>query len=333
MTYEAIVAELKSKKYRPLYFLAGDEPFYIDKITQYIEHNVLEESERSFNQTILYGKETDIETVISEAKRYPMMAPYQVVIVKEAQHLKLTDVLFAYAKSPQPTTILVFAYKGKKIDKRGKAGKYISANHAYLETKKLYDNKIPDFVEVEMRHRGFSVSPKAAVILAESIGNDLSRIFKEIEKLSIILEEGAQITAEVIEKNIGISKDYNNFELQKALAKRDVFKSNTIVKQFSMDPKNHSMIATVSVLFGFFSKLLIYATLKDKSQGNVAKELRVNPFFVRDYTEAAQIYNVRRCTKIIAFLREYDLKSKGMDSGQSSEYDLMRELIFKILHC
>lgn len=333
MTYEAIVAELKNKKYRPLYFLAGDEPFYIDKITQYIEHNVLDESERSFNQSILYGKETDIDTVIGEAKRFPMMAPYQVVIVKEAQHLKLTDELLAYAKNPQPTTILVFAYKGKKIDKRGKAGKYISANHAYLETKKLYDNKIPEFVETEMRHRGFSVSPKAAVILAESIGNDLARIFKEVEKLAIILEPGAQITAEVIEKNIGISKDYNNFELQKALAKRDVFKANTIVKQFSMDPKNHSMIATISVLFGFFSKLLIYNVLKDKSQGNVAKELKVNPFFVRDYSAAAQIYNVRRCTKIISFLREYDLKSKGVDSGQSSEYDLTRELVFKIMHC
>lgn len=333
MTYEAIVAELKNKKYRPLYFLAGDEPFYIDKITQYIEHHVLEESERSFNQTILYGKETDIDTVIGEAKRFPMMAPYQIVIVKEAQHLKLTDELLAYAKNPQPTTILVFAYKGKKIDKRLKAGKYISANHAYIETKKLYDNKIPDFVEVEMRHRGFSVSPKAAVILAESIGNDLSRIFKEIEKLSIILEEGAQITAEVIEKNIGISKDYNNFELQKALANRDVLKANTIVKQFSMDPKNHSMVATVSVLFGFFSKLLIYNVLKDKSQGNVAKELKINPFFVKDYSQAAQVYNVRRCTKIIAFLREYDLKSKGLDRGQSSEYDLMRELVFKITHC
>jgi len=333
MTYEAIVAELKNKKYRPLYFLAGDEPFYIDKITQYIEHHVLEESERSFNQTILYGKETDIDTVIGEAKRFPMMAPYQIVIVKEAQHLKLTDELLAYAKNPQPTTILVFAYKGKKIDKRLKAGKYISANHAYIETKKLYDNKIPDFVEVEMRHRGFSVSPKAAVILAESIGNDLSRIFKEIEKLSIILEEGAQITAEVIEKNIGISKDYNNFELQKALANRDVLKANTIVKQFSMDPKNHSMVATVSVLFGFFSKLLIYNVLKDKSQGTVAKELKINPFFVKDYSQAAQVYNVRRCTKIIAFLREYDLKSKGLDRGQSSEYDLMRELVFKITHC
>lgn len=333
MTYEAIVAELKQKKYRPLYFLAGDEPFYIDKITQFIEHNVLDESERSFNQSILYGKETSIDAVIGEAKRFPMMAPYQIVIVKEAQHLKLNDELLAYAKNPQTTTILVFAYKGKKIDKRSKAGKYISANHAYLETKKLYDNKIPDFVEIEMRNRGFSVSPKAAIILAESIGNDLSRIYKEIEKLSIILEENAQITAEVIEKNIGISKDYNNFELQKALAKRDTYKANAIVKQFSLDPKSHSMIATVSVLFGFFSKLLIYNTLNDKSQGNVAKELRVNPFFVKDYAQAAQIYTVRRCTKIIAFLREYDLKSKGVDSGQSSEYDLMRELIFKIMHC
>ncbi len=333
MTYEAIVTELKSKKYRPLYFLAGDEPFYIDKITNYIEHHVLEESERSFNQTILYGKETDIDTVVGEAKRFPMMAPYQVVIVKEAQHLKLTDSLLAYAKNPQPTTILVFAYKGKKIDKRLKAGKYISANHAYLETKKIYDNKIPEFVEVEMRHRGFSVSPKAAILLAESIGNDLSRIYKEIEKLSIILGEGAQITAEVIEKNIGISKDYNNFELQKALAIRDVFKANTIVKQFSMDPKNHSIIASVSILFGFFSKLLLYNALKDKSQGNVAKELKINPFFTRDYSQAAQIYDARRCTKIISFLREYDLKSKGVDSGQSSEYDLMRELIFKIMHC
>lgn len=333
MTYDAIVKDLKAKKYKPMYFLAGEEPFYIDKVTQYLEHHVLEESERSFNQTVLYGKETDMNTVLSEAKRFPMMAPYQVVIVKEAQHLKLTDELLAYAKNPQPTTILVFAYKGKKIDKRSKAGKYISANHVYLETKKMYDSKIPEFVEIEMRHRGFLVSPKAAVILAESIGNDLSRIYKEIEKLSIILEEGAQITAEVIEKNIGISKDYNNFELQKALATRNVVKANTIIKQFSMDPKNHSMIPTVSLLFGFFSKLLLYNALKDKSQGNVARELKVNPYFVKDYAQAAQIYNIKRCTKIISFLREYDLKSKGVDSGQTSQYDLMRELVFKITHC
>ena len=332
MTYQAIVTELKQKKYRPIYFLAGDEPFYIDKIVSYIEHHVLDESEKSFNQSILYGKETDMSVVINEAKRFPMMSPYQVVIVKEAQHLKITDELMAYGQNPQPTTILVFAYKGKKIDKRSKAGKFVATKLTYLETKKMYDDKLPNFVDSEIRLKGFTISPKAAMLLSESIGNDLSRIHNEIDKLGLILAKGAAVTAEVIEKNIGISKDYNNFELQKALAKRDVLRSNVIIKQFSQDPKDHSIVATITVLFNFFSKVLVYHSLKNKSMDNVAKELKVNPFFAKDYVEAAKKYPLAKCVKIMSYLREYDLRSKGYGNGQSSHYDLMRELVFKIVH-
>ncbi|MCT4623721.1 MAG: DNA polymerase III subunit delta, partial [Schleiferiaceae bacterium] len=246
MTYEAILSELKQKKYRPVYFLAGEEPYYIDKIVDFIEHQILDESEKGFNQSVLYGKETDMQTVISEAKRYPMMAPYQVVIVKEAQHLKITEALMSYGQNPQPTTILVFAYKGKKVDKRGKVGKFVASKLAYMETKKMYDDKVPSFVESQVREAGFSVSPKAAVLLAENVGNDLSRIHNEVEKLKLVLEPGAAVNAHVIEKNIGISKDYNNFELQKAIGNKDILKANTIIKQFSKDPSHHSIVPTIA---------------------------------------------------------------------------------------
>ncbi len=332
MTFEAIFKELQQRKFKPIYFLTGDEPYYIDRIVDYISEHVLSEAERSFNQTVFYGKEADMSTIFSEAKRYPMMSPYQVVIVREAQHVKITDLFLEYAKNPQLTTVFVFAYKGKKLDKRGKLYKLINSKHVYLETKKIYDDRLPGFVENEVRLRGYTISPKAAALIAECVGNDLSRINNEINKLGQVVEKGSGITADVVERNIGISKDYNNFELQKALGQKNVVKANVIIKYFSKDPSHHPMVVTLGLIFNLFSKVLIYHGLKDKSDRNAAVALKINPFFLRDYVAAARYYSANKCFRIISYIREYDMRSKGVDNGQTTHYDLMRELVFKITH-
>ena len=332
MTFEAIEKELNEKKFRPIYFLAGDEPLFIDRITDFLENEVLDEAEKSFNQTILYGRETDMPTVISEAKRFPMMAPYQVVIVKEAQHLKMTDHFLSYIENPQPTTILAFAYKGKKLDGRGKAKKLLNEKYAYLETKKVYDYQIPQWVAHEVRRSGHIISPKACELLAEFVGNDLSRLINELNKLYQIVDKEKGITAEEIEKNIGISKDFNNFELLKALAVKDVYKANTIIYYFSKDQNRHPAIVTISVLYNYFAKLLVYHSLRDRSPGTLRSELGIQPYAVRDYENGARRYAPKIARRIITYIKEADLRSKGVDSAHISQYDILRELLFKILH-
>lgn len=332
MTFEAVVKDLNARKFAPIYFLDGEEPYFIDQVIHYIEHEVLDEAERGFNQTILYGKETDVATVVAEAKRYPMMSPYQVVIVKEAQHIKDIDKLLNYAENPQPTTILAIAYKGKKLDKRKKLTKVLEAKHVYVNSKKLYDDKIPAWVETQLRKTGFKVSPKAAILLAESVGNDLSRLHNEIEKLELVVEKGGDITGKVIEENIGISKDYNNFELIKALGQKDVLKANTIIHHFSKDPSHNPMVMTLSLIFGYFIKVMTYHALPNKSPRSVASALKINPFFVGDYESGARNYPLQKCRLIIGYVREYDMRSKGVNNGSTSHYDLMRELLFKIMH-
>jgi len=337
MTFEALFRDLQQKKFAPFYFLTGEEPYYIDRVVDYLVAHVLDEAERSFNQTLFYGKEADMSTIVNEAKRYPMMAPYNVVIVKEGQHInlkieKVAKELLNYVLAPQPTTVFVFVYKGKKLDKRSKLYKAINSKHVFLETKKIYDDKLPGFVENEVRLRGFTISPKAAALIVESVGNDLSRLQNEIEKLKQVVEKGGAITAEVVERNIGISKDYNVFELQKALGRKDILKANVIVKYFSQDPKSNPMVFTVGLIFNFFAKVLIYHSLKDKSSNNAAKVLKINPFFLKDYQAAARTYSYKKCLRIISYIREYDMRCKGVDNGQTSHFDLMRELVFKIMH-
>ena len=332
MTFEAIVKDLNARKFSPIYFLDGDEPYFIDDVLHFLENEVLNESERSFNQTILYGKDTDVPTIIAEAKRYPMMAPYQVVIIKEAQYLKDIDDLIAYAENPQPTTILAIGYKGKTLDKRKKFGKLISKNFVHATSKKLYENQIQSWVETHLRKMGFKVSPKASVLLAQSVGADLSRLNNEINKLKLVVKPGGDITAQVIEENIGISKDYNNFELTKAIGVKDVLKCNTIAKHFSKDPNHNHIVASIGVIFSFFNKIMIYHALPDKSQKSVASALRVNPFFVGEYFTAASNYPLSKCRAVVSYLRDYDMRSKGVNNSQTSQYDLMRELLYKILH-
>ncbi|NVK28355.1 MAG: DNA polymerase III subunit delta [Flavobacteriia bacterium] len=332
MTFEAISKELDQKVYRPIYFLMGEEPYFIDKITDRIENEVLDESEKGFNQSVIYGKETTVQDIVSEAKRFPMMSEKQVVVVKEAQHVRNIEDLKSYAEQPQPTTILVIAYKYKKLDKRKALAKVLAKDHVLLESKKLYDNQVADWLSVQIRQNGYKVSPKAVALLTEFVGSDLGRMSQELEKLMIVVPKGGEISADVIERNIGISKDYNNFELQKALAEGNVIKANKIIHYFAQNPKDNPLVVTISLIFSYFTKVIQVHTNAGKSQNELAGALRVNPYFLKDYLAAAKRYPLNKCLRIIGYLREADGRSKGLGGGDISHEDILRELIFKILH-
>lgn len=333
MKAEQIFSDLKKKIYYPVYLLTGDEPFYIDKITEYILKTVLTVEEKSFNEHIFYGKDTDVATVINTAKRFPMMAAHQTVIVKEAQHLKDIDNLIYYVEKPLKSTILVINYKYKKLDKRKKLYRAIEQNGAIMESQKLYEDKIPTWIAQYLHKRGFQVEPRGAVMLTEFLGNDLGKIVNELDKLMITSDSSSKkITANQIEKNIGISKDYNNFELTKALTTRNTGKAFEIINYFGKNQKNNSIILTISSLHYFFSKVLMYHFLKDKTPRNVASVLKVNPYFVKDYQSAAKIYSKGKLARIIGLLREYDLKSKGVGDVSTTPGDLLKELVYKILN-
>lgn len=311
----------------------GEEPYYIDNISKYIEANVLTEEEKGFNQMVLYGRDVSIEDVVGHAKRYPMMSEYQVVIVKEAQDLsRHIEKLVDYAENPQPTTILVFNYKYKTIDKRKKLYKALKKSGVIFEGKKLYDNQVGDWIRRVLSGQNYTIAPKAAQMLAEFLGTDLSKISNELEKLKIILPEGTQITPEHIEQNIGISKDYNNFELQKAIGARDFVKVNQIIKYFGENPKDNPMVVTVSLLYSFFSKLLHLHGLQDKSPRSVTAALKINPYFANEYIAAARNYPMKKVSAIIATLREFDVKSKGVGSNAVSQSDLLKEMMVKIMN-
>lgn len=333
MDYQNILKDLKNKVYHPIYFLCGEEAYYIDLIADYIEKNVLDANEKEFNQTILYGKETDMLTVISEAKRYPMMANHNVVIIKEAQNLeKELDLLEQYLNQPTPSTILVFCFKYKGLDGRKAISKKIKAKAVVLETKKLYDNQIPDWITDYLKNKGYTIQPKACALLADFLGNDLSKVSNEIEKLIINVPEGTTITPEHVEQNVGISKDFNIFELTKTIGALNVFKANEIVNYFAKNEKEHPIQMVISTLYGFFTKILIYHYTPDKSNKNIASQLGINPFFVGEYNTAAKNYSIKKAVKVIEYLREYDLKSKGVDNTSTSGGELMKEMVFKIMH-
>lgn len=332
-TFEQILSDLKKKQYAPVYFLTGEEAYFIDMISDYIQENVLDEAEKTFNQTVLYGKDTDALTVMNAAKRFPMMSSHQVVIVKEAQELKDFETLQHYVEKPLKSTLLVLDYKYKKPDKRKKVFKSLISNSVFLEAKKLYDNEVPSWITGYLSAKKYSIEPKASAMLVEFLGSDLSKISNELEKLIIATGENeTTITPLLIERNIGISKDYNNFELQNAIGKRDVVKANRIINYFADNQKNHPLVLTINILFVFFSKVLIYYWIKDKSKDNLVAQLGVRPFFVKDYVEAARNYNANKVIEIISLLREYDLKSKGYKGTAIEPGDLLKELIFKILH-
>ncbi|MRX65933.1 DNA polymerase III subunit delta [Maribacter luteus] len=326
-----IVADIRKGNIRPIYFLFGEEPYYIDKISQYIEKNVLTEDERGFNQMVLYGKEASIDDIVANAKRYPMMAERQVVIVKEAQELSRTiEQLVDYAENPQTTTVLVICYKYKKLDKRKKLYKSIQKHGVLFESKKLYENQVSDWLRKVLQGKGYSISHKAAILLVENLGTDLSRISKEMDKLTYILPKESQITPEHIEEHIGISKDYNNFELKKAIGERDVLKASKIIKYFAQNPKDNPFVLTITLLHSFFSQLLQYHGLNDHSPKSVASALRINPYFVGEYQVAAKNYPMKKVSMIISNLREMDLKGKGVGANATPQSDLLKELLVKI---
>jgi DNA polymerase-3 subunit delta len=327
-----IVADIQKGNIKPIYFLMGEEPYYIDAVSDYIENHVLSEEEKGFNQMVLYGRDVTIEDIVSNAKRYPMMAERQVVIVKEAQDLSRTIEKFLnYAENPQPTTVLVLNYKYKTIDKRKSLYKTIKKKGVVFESKKLYENQVADWIRRVLSGQNYGIAPKAAQMLVEFLGNDLSKISNELEKLKIILPKGTQITPEHVEQNIGISKDYNNFELRKAIGERNSVKAFKIVNYFGNNPKDNPMLVTVSLLFGFFSQLLHFHGMHDKNPRNVAAALKINPYFVNEYITAARNFPMRKVSGIISILREFDAKSKGVNSNAVPQGDLLKELLVKIL--
>ncbi|PRX43347.1 DNA polymerase III subunit delta [Salegentibacter salegens] len=328
-----IVNNIQKGSVSPLYFLMGEEPYYIDRISDFIAQNLLAEEEKGFNQIIMYGRDTSVDEIISNAKRYPMMAERQVIIVKEAQDLSRTiENLVAYAENPQPTTTLVFCYKYKSLDKRKKLSKVLKKNGILFESKRLYENQVADWIMKTLKARNYTISPKAAQMLVEFLGIDLGKIDNELNKLQLITPEGTQITPELIEQNIGISKDFNNFELRKAIGMRDSLKAHRIVNYFAQNPKDNPMVVTISLLFSYFSQIMQYHGLPDKSKANVAKQLKVHPYFVGDYIAAAKNYPMKKVSQVIGLLHESDVKGKGVGAVNVSHGDLLKELMVKILN-
>ncbi|MEM0543584.1 DNA polymerase III subunit delta [Flavobacterium sp. j3] len=328
-----IINDIKAGNIKPIYFLMGEEPYYIDKITEYLEHNLLTDDEKGFNQMVLYGVDTTIEDIVANAKRYPMMAERQVVIVKEAQNLvKTIDKLESYAENPQPTTVLVMAYKYKTLDKRKKITKTLTKHGLVFESKKMYENQVGQWINRVLQGRGLSIEPKANAMLVAFMGTDLSRISNELTKLEIILPKGSTITPHHIEENIGFSKDYNAFEFRNAIGVKNQLKAYQIAEYFAQNQKENPLVLVNGQVFSFFSSLLQYHGLKDKSPSNVAKVLRVNPFFVNDYIVAAKNYPMKKVSSVIAAIRDLDVKSKGVGANALPVSDLLKELLVKIFN-
>ena len=328
-----IVNDINKGNIKPIYFLMGEEPYYIDKLSDYIEQNVLAEEEKGFNQTVLYGRDVTIEDIVATAKRYPMMAERQVVIVKEAQDLTRTiDKLESYVENPMLSTVLVFCYKYKTLDKRKKMTKLIDKVGVVYESKKLYDNQVGDWIKRVLSGKNYSIEPKANAMLVEFLGTDLSKINNELEKLQIILPKGSTITPKHIEENIGFSKDFNNFELLNALGSRNQLKAFQIVQYFSDNQKANPLVVTTSTIFGFFIKILKYHGLKDRNPKNVASVLGVSPYFLKDYDLALKNYPMKKVSQIVTALRDIDVKSKGVGANALSQSDLFREMLYKIFN-
>ncbi len=330
--YKEILSDLKKKIYRPIYFLVGEEPYFIDKITSYIEHKVLTEGEKGFNQTVVYGKDTNAKQISNIARGYPMMGNYQVVIVKEAQHIKNWDDLLSYVEKPLKSTILVLAAKQDKLDKRTKFSKAIAEHGVLMESKKMYDDKIPAWVHQHLKEEDYTISPKGAALLVEYVGNDLSRLVNELEKLMLNIPKDKEIDEADIEKNIGISKDYNSFELNKALGMKDVLKANRIVNYFASNSRANPFVLTLGSLYNYFDKLYMIYHLQHLPDKEIAAELGVHPFFMNEYKAATRNYPPTKLESVIGMLHEYDLKSKGLNSVAMGEGELLKELVYKILH-
>lgn len=334
LTATDILNDLRNRRYQPVYYLMGEEAYYIDLISDYIIDHVLSESEKEFNLTVMYGSDVDVSTIINAAKRYPMMAEYQVVVVKEAQAVRNMADLSFYLQNPLRSTILVLCHKHGSLDRRKKPAPDIEKVGILFESAKLKEAQLPAFITSYVRSKQLHIEPKAADMLADFVGTDLSRLTGELDKLAITLAPGqTEITPEAIEKNIGISKDYNNFELRNALIEKDVLKANRIVKYFEENPKTNPIQMTLSLLFAFYSNLMLAYYAPEKSEQGIAAMLGLKtPWQARDYMAAMRRYSGMKTMQIIGDIRTADAQSKGVKNGSMSDGDILRELVFKILH-
>ena len=333
VTDKQLTDSLNEGKYMPVYLLTGEENYYIDVVSDFFENNIVEESLRDFDQTVLYGRDTDMRTVISYAKQFPMMSPVKLVLVKEAQDFdkKEWDLLPEYLDHPLDRTLLVFCYRHKKMDKRSAAYRAINDKGYVYERARLYDSQLPNWIGTYVNQHGYSITQKGAVLIAESIGNDLGKIANELSKVFISLKPGDVINEDIIERNIGISKDYNVFELQNAIGRRDVLQCNRIVKHFAANPKDNPIQMVLASLYNYFIKIMIYHQLTNK--GEAATVLKVNPYFVRDYATAANNYPLGKLASCIGYLNDADLRSKGIRNANTvTDGELLKELVFKIIH-
>ena len=333
-TYEAIARDLKNRIYKPVYYLMGEESYYIDKISEYIAQTVLTDEEKEFNLTVVYGSDTDVATVINAAKRYPMMAERQVVIVKEAQQLKNIEELVYYVQKPLQSTVLVLCHKNGTIDRRKKLAAEVEKVGVLFESKKLKEAQLPGFITTYLKRKSVDIEPKASEMMAEFVGADLNRMAGELDKLVITLPQGVtRVSPEQIELNIGVSKDYNNYELRSALVAKDVLKANKIIKYFEENPKTNPIQMTLSVLFGFFSNLMLAYYAPEKTEQGIAAQLGLrSPWQAREYIMAMRQYSGVKVMQIIGEIRYCDARSKGVGNSSLSDGDLLRELIYVILH-
>ncbi len=334
----AILSDLNNNKYAPIYFLQGEEPFFIDQVSDFIEKNALDEASKGFNQIVMYGKDVSMNEVLGNARRFPMMSDRQVVIVKEAQNIKDLNkeqgakLLGEYLDNPLPSTILVFCHKYKKLDQRKKIGKDVSKKTVFLDAKKLYDNQIPDWVKSHVKSVGYSINEEAAYLLANFIGNNLERIGNELKKIYLNLGEEKEIKSDHIHKYIGISKEFNVFELTKALAFKNGNKAFGIVNYFASNPKENPAIMVIAVLFSFFSRLLLVHSLPDKSEKSISGALRIPFFAAKEYKQAISLYSPHKLDAIISYLHVADMQTKGINANSLDDGQVLNELIFKILH-
>ena len=331
MTTEKVLLDLKKKHYQPIYWLEGDEEFFIDQVVDFAESNILTESEAGFNLTIFYGRDADWSTVMNACRRYPMFAERQVILLKEAQDMKGIEKLEAYVEKPLPSTLLFVAYKGKKVDKRTKMAKLLKDKAVLVTTKKLYDNELPGWTQALVQSKGYTITGKALMLLIDHIGNDLSRLNNEIDKLALNLGDRKSITEDDIEKYVGISKEFNVFELQHAIAQRNLYKALRIVQYFESNPKAGPLQLIFPSLYNFFSKVYMAMSVPSRDEKAVAAEIGVSPFFVKDYMQSAARYNVEGIEKILLLLNVYNLKSIGVGDAGTEDMSLLKEMIVKIM--
>jgi len=331
MKPEKIIEDLKKGKFKPVYWLEGEEDFFIDQVLHYAEDHILPESEAAFNKTVMYGRDTDWATVLNACRRYPMFAERQVVILKEAQSMRDIDKLEAYIDQPLTSTLLFIGYKGKKVDGRTKLAKTLKTKGEMLTTRKLYENELPDWVMQLIRSKGFTINNKALFLLIDHIGNDLSRMNNEIDKITINLAGRNTITEDDIENFVGISKEYNVFELQDALARRDLYKAIRIAQYFENNPKAAPLPLVFPSLYSFFSKLQMIYTSQSGSDKSLSSAIGVPEWKMKDYQQAAGRYNLMAVEKNILLLHEYNLRSIGVNDAGTEDGQLLKEMLVKMI--